>query len=126
MALEKIEFPSTGTPTSSFLPTRNPSYFSGPPLRTQLGVISQFSSGDDAYNYKVGRTVNFIRRQYTKLASSEADSYEAFRAAALGDLVKFTDYNGASHIGTFVDFTTETERSAGNRGTIEFEIREAI
>jgi hypothetical protein len=126
MALEKYEYPATGGVTNSFLPTRNPSYTDGPPESLDESIVSDDSAGGEVYNYAEGRPVNMLRRKYTRLASSEWDSYAAFRSAVKGDKFKFTDAAAAVHTVTFAEFARKPDRSAGNRATFEVVMREVL
>ena len=125
MALEKFEYPATGTVTNSFLPTRNPS-FGGAEESQDEGILLEQSSGLQAYIYDEGVDIKTFRRTYARMANSERTSYEAFRDAVGGDKFKFTDYNAAAHTVTFAEFTRAFTQSPGTRWTWTITMRKEL
>ena len=125
MALEKYEYPATGSPANSFLPTRNPSYGAVGDAVDE-GILSDASAGGQPYNYREGVKLKTHRRSYERLAASEYASYEAFRDAVGGDQFKFTDADAAAHTVTFVAFQRDPKFSAGNRKSFTIEMLEII
>ena len=125
MALEKFEFPATGTVTNSFLPSRNPS-FADAEEEIQEPVIAEQSSGKGEYLYDEGVKLRFYRRVYARMANSERVSYESFRDVVGGQKLKFTDYNAVAHTVTFSEFRRQFTQSTGTRWTFEIAMREEL
>lgn len=125
MALEKFEYPATGSATNSFLPSRNPS-FDGAHEQTDEGILQDQSSGAQEYRYEEGVNIRTITRSYRNMADSEKTSYEAFRAAVGGDVFKFTDYGGAAHTVSFASFVRAFTPQRGNRWDFTIEMREQL
>jgi hypothetical protein len=125
MALEKYEYPATGSPTNSFLPTRNPSYGDAGDAVDE-GIVSDMSGGGQPYNYNEGVKFKTHRRAYTRLAASEYTSYEGFRNAVGGDTFKFTDADAAAHTVTLAVFKRDPKYSSGNRKSFTIEMLEII
>lgn len=125
MALEKFEYPDTGTVTHSWLPTRNPSY-DGAPEKREWGVVPEMSSGRKLYLYEEGSSCHYYTRSYERMPLSEWQSFLQFRAAVLGAKLKYTDQAAVAHTVTFESFIDEAKPSPGDRRSWSFTLREEL
>lgn len=125
MALEKFEYPHTGTVTASWLPSRNPSY-DGARDKREFGVVPQRSSGNKAYLYEEGLSCHYYTRSYRRMPDSEWLSYLAFKNTVLGAKIKYTDQAGAAHTATFWSWDDEAEPGVGDRRSFSFTLREEL
>ena len=125
MTLEKYEYPATGAVTNSFLPTRNPAY-DGRRQAVEWATVLDRSSGKKTYRYDEGIKVRRFRLRWSRFPDAERVNYEAFRDAALGADIKFTDWSGAAHTVFFGELKYDPQPSAGNRWTWEDELIEEL
>jgi len=125
VALEKLEYPDTGTVTASWLPTRNP-FYEGRREKREWGVIPQLSSGKKAYLYEQGLSCNYYMLSFSRMPGSEWTSYLTFRNTVLGAKIKFTDFAAAAHTCTFWSWDDEATPSPGNRRSWSFTLREEL
>jgi hypothetical protein len=95
-APEKYDYPSSGSPTTSFYPSLGAELgksYDEP----QDGVLSDQSSSGKEYRYKEGGLAKFRLRSYRGLPDADKAAFEALRAAAGAELIKLTDYDGSTH-----------------------------
>ncbi len=125
MALEKYEYPASGTVTASWYPTRNPTYadFSE---KTARGILMDESFGDQVYFYKEGPKVKVHTRKADRFVESEWAGYDAFRDAVGGETFKFTDGAGAAHTVNFIPDDDEATISLGDRRSWKYSMREQL
>lgn len=122
MALERLDYPASGTVTDSWAPTRNPSY-GGAPWEKDMGVVREVSAGNKAYTYGAALWTYFIRRAYRGVLEATKADLENFAAVVGGDLFRFTDHQGVPWRVRFEDFRRVFQPSHGDRWDIEFTLR---
>lgn len=125
MALEKLEYPATGTVTESWSPTRNPSY-AGAVNEKDMGVAREISAGNKAYTYGSALWTYFIRRAYRSLTDKEKAELENFAGVVGGDEFKFTDHNGVPWKVRFEDFRRAFNPQRGDRWDLDFILRAEV
>src|SRR3990167_6332528 len=122
MALEKLEPPATGTVTESWSPTRNPS-FAGAPRRDDLGIVTDLSAGNQAYNYGRALWTEILTRAYRSLAESEKYAFKNFARTVGADKFKFTDDRGIPWKAQFQEFERDYLPVRGDRYDLAFALR---
>jgi len=122
MALEKLEYPATGTVTESWLPTRNPSY-AGAPRRKNYRMAADESAGNQLYAYGSVLWTYLLTRQYGSLSDAEWSSLENFADMVGANYFKFTDPNGVPWKVKFADFERPSLPVRGDRWDADFTLR---
>jgi len=96
VSLEKLEYPSSGTVTDSWLPAAAP-VFSDFINAKRRGVITRVSAGGQQYSYGTALFSFLFRRAFENIPEADRAGYENFRDVVGGDFLKFTDDRGVPH-----------------------------
>ncbi len=91
----RLDYPSAGAPTISFVPSINPQF--PDEVDRKMGIASDKSAGNQRYDYYKGYSERLFTLKFRFLTASDKSNFESFAATVLGNDFQLTDFQGLVH-----------------------------
>lgn len=125
MAIEKFEFPASGTVLETWNPTANPQqpdFINADDLNSSI----EESSGSQPYCFGAPYITEFFRRVYDNASEADRARFQNFRRVVGGNPFKFTDEFGIPHKVVFADYQTDYQDKLRDNWGFRFALRAQV